>query len=341
MPPPRSSKRLLTLFLFFPVLASLLTAYSQCAEDTTSQPNIAMATTRILKWRDDKKAVFLLCFDDSAPSAVKLVVPELKKRKITGTFYINPGNGPYKSLKSDWETTVPGPGIEYANHTFTHVGATSAVQLDQELAPCNDEINKCYPDRNPKRLISFGRPGGVPWTVSPAETEAALKKYSLIERPPFIGYPFQIKTQEQMLSYVDKTLASGEMEQLVFHGVGGDWLVTPFEMFTSLLDKLEEHSSELWLTDPISWHQYLTERKLSEIKILGSTSSQIKLQLVSDFDTNLYDLPLSLSTAVPKAWKSCSIQQGSLKATYPVIDGQVFYQATPGKGEIIIEPAGA
>lgn len=38
--------------------------------------------TQILKWKDGKKGAFTLAFDDSAPSQLKNVVPELEKRKI-------------------------------------------------------------------------------------------------------------------------------------------------------------------------------------------------------------------------------------------------------------------
>src|ERR1051326_8577902 len=177
----------------------------------------------------------MLEFEDSLPSQVKVVVPELKKRGIPGTFYINPGKEQFRGFRKEWETQIPGEGIEYANHTFTHTGAKSVEQLEQELEKTNEEIYKCYPDRKRPRLISFGQPGGVPWNVSRSETLALLAKFNLIERPPFIGYPFQIKSQEQMLALVDKALEKGEMGHLVFHGVGGDWLKTPVEIFYSIL----------------------------------------------------------------------------------------------------------
>ena len=79
----------------------------------------------MLKWKDGKKAVFFLMFDDSAPSAVKTVVSELKKRGMAGTFYVVPGGSPFKAAQKAWETELPGPGIVYANHTFSHKGATT------------------------------------------------------------------------------------------------------------------------------------------------------------------------------------------------------------------------
>ena len=51
-----------------------------------------IGTTQILKWKDGKKAAFTLGFDDSAPSQLAHVVPELERRKIVGTGTLGTGN---------------------------------------------------------------------------------------------------------------------------------------------------------------------------------------------------------------------------------------------------------
>ena len=302
--------------------------------DTTSES--FSPETKILKWPEGKQAVFLLQFDDSAPSAIKNAIPELVKRKMVGTFYINPGNGPYKSLKKEWES--PQPGIVYANHTYTHVGATSVEQLDEELEKCNAEIIARYPHLKQPRLISFGQPGGVPWTVPPAEVKALLEKHHLVERPPFKGYPFQFKTADQLLALVDSALAKGDMEYTAFHGVGGDWLVTPMEVFTALLDKLEASRDRIWITDDISWHQYVTERKTAQVKVLSSGKDSLQLQLTSAADPALYDLPLTLETTVPSDWKECRVKQGATEVTLSADHGKIRYSAVPGTQPVTIEP---
>src|SRR4051812_24183829 len=96
--------------------------------------------TKVLKWKDGKAACFLLAFDDSAPSQLKNVVPELQRRKIPGTFYLVTGNGLYASLKSKWEEAVKSPYIVPANHTFTHKGVNNAEELEPELAKCNEVL---------------------------------------------------------------------------------------------------------------------------------------------------------------------------------------------------------
>lgn len=295
--------------------------------------------TRVLKWPDGRKACFVMAFDDGAPSQLKNVVPELEKRKLVGTFYLVTGNSLYASLKSKWEEAARSPYVVVANHTFTHRGVTNAEELEPELAKNNEVLLALYPDRPRPRLLAFGKPGGVPWIVSKEDLSAALARHHLVDRPPFKGPPMNYKSAEETVAVVDRALEKGEMEYLVFHGVGADWLVTPLDWFAALLDKLEANRDSLWITDTASWHQYVRERDGAEIKGAEATAAGLRLELTSKADPALYDLPLTLSTSVPPDWKNCTVTQGQTTTRLPVRDGAVQYHAIPGKGEIAIRTA--
>ena len=209
------------------VLLASPAANGQARSDATSG-------TQILKWKDGAKACFVLAFDDGAPSQLTNVVPELQKRKIVGTFYLVTGNSLYASLKGKWEEAVKSPYVVVANHTFTHRGVNNAEELGPELEKCNEVLLALYPERKKPRLIAFGKPGGVPWMVSDEELKTALDQRHLINRPPFAGPPIHYKSAAAMIAVVDKALNQGGMGHLDFHGVGGDWLVTPLDWFTAL-----------------------------------------------------------------------------------------------------------
>lgn len=300
----------------------------------------AQSDTTVLKWKDGKKAVFMLAFDDSAPSQLKNVIPELEKRKLVGTFYLVTGNSLYGSIRLKWEAATKSPAVEVANHTFTHTGAADAAQLDQELANCNEVLLKLYPERKQPRLIAFGVPGGVPWKVSKDELNQALAKHHLIQRPPFFGPPMHYKSAEEMIAAVDKAIEKGDMGHMDFHGVGGDWLVTPVEWFTALTEKLEASRDVVWVTDTISWHKYLTERQSAEVKMLHADASGMTLELSSKADPAFYDYPLTLSTKVPASWKTCVVEQGKTQATVEARNGAIQYAAIPGGGKIEIRGGG-
>lgn len=318
-----TSRRVLCLLAatsFFPVFASA-----------------ADGDTQVLKWKDGKKAAFMLAFDDSAPSQLKNVVPELEKRKIVGNFYLVTGNGLYNAIKRRWEAAAKSSYVAVANHTFTHKGVNDAAELDPQLAQCNEVLYALKPEGKKPRLFGFGKPGGVPWKVTPEEQAAALAKHNLCNRPPFAGPPINYKSAEATVAAVDAALAKGEMGHLDFHGVGEDWLVTPVEWFTALLDKLESVRDQLWITDVVSWHQYVTERDSAEIKTVSSEADAITLELSSKADPALYDLPLTLSTKVPAAWENCLVSQGANTKALMVKNGAVTYDALPGGGTITLK----
>jgi len=316
-------------------LATTLAAGAVSA-DTTS-PSAKPGDTAVLKWQDGKQAVFLLAFDDSCQSHIKNVIPALKQHGYVGTFYINPGNGPFKSQQKVWETELPGnPAVVYGNHTFFHKGATNAAQLESELSGCEAVIYACHPERKTPFLVSFGQPGGVPWTVSKEEVAAALARHHLINRPNFWGAAIHVKTTADMEALVDKAIAKGDMGHLDFHGVGGDWLAATMDFFNAFLDKLDACRDKLWVADHISYHKYLTERTSAAVKVAQADATQIRLQLTSAADPALYDLPLTLETRVPANWTTCTVAQGTAHQQVSATNGVVRYAATPGAEAIVI-----
>ena len=298
-------------------------------------------TTRIARWKDDKACAFILMFDDSIPSQVKNVVPELTKRGFTGTFYVVPGSGTYAANRKVWEKDIPGAGFELANHTLNHKGGATKDDIAKEIRACNEAIHATTPVLPWPRLVSWGQPGGIKpeaWPVSKDELAAMLKENQLISRPDFGGRGAMIafKTGPEMLAHVDKAIAKGSMECIIFHGVGGDWIATPLPVFIELIDGMVARKDKLWVTHHIAAHQYATERDAATVTVGSNTATKISLTLACTADAKFYDQPLTLVTAVPAEWTKCSIDQGTRHAEVIVKAGTVMYDALPGTEPIVI-----
>jgi len=320
--------------LLLPLLATCLLRCDAQGADAAK-----LGDTQVLKWKDGKKAAFIMGFDDSAPSQLKNAIPELEKRKMVGTFYLVTGNRVWEATKAKWEAAAKSPYVVVANHTFTHKGATSAEELAVEIEKCNEVLYALHPEKKRPYLLSFAKPGGVPWTVTNEEVQVVLQKNNLVNRPPFKGPPITAKNVDEVLAVVDQALAKGDMGYHIFHGVGGDWLATPMGWFVPLLDKLEKHRDELWITDMLSWSKYVKERETAEVKIIEPGPKQIRLALTAKADPVLFDEPLTLSTKVPADWKKSRVAQGNKAAGVPVVNGSVQYDAVPGGAEIAIQSA--
>ncbi|HCE42694.1 MAG TPA: hypothetical protein DET40_04025 [Lentisphaeria bacterium] len=328
----------LTTYAIFAVSISLLA------------DNPAVGTTEIAKWKDNSKACFMIMFDDSWPSHYQVAVPELVKRKMTATFYINPGKGEYKAKKADWEgeKAVWKSGMAYGNHTMSHDGMQNLKDAEWEIQECNKIILDLIPGKNP-RLISWGRPGVKDWNISKEETKAILERNYLIDRPTFDnhGVVYHLKTADQMFALADKAIKDGGMEYIIAHGVerGPDmnWGYQDFwawkqDQFKAVLDGLAERRDrgDLWITDHISYHKYEKERQQGKVETIAADNSKIRLKLTSQANPELYDSPLTLRTAVPKAWTKCKIQQKDKTTTVDVKDGIAQFDSLPGSDEIVL-----
>lgn len=301
-----------------------------------------LGATRIARWQGDRQAAFVLMFDDSCLSHVQHVVPALTARGLTGTFYVNPGSGQWAAKRQAWEKDIPAAGMDYGNHTMTHKGIRGDEEAEREIGGCSEVITKLFPGT---KLISWGQPGGIKpenWTLTKDQLAALLKAKNLIPRPDFGGRGAMagVNNAAQMMGLVDKAVKTGGMEAVIFHGVGGDWITTPLPVFTEFIDELAKRRDQVWITGHIKAHQYATERDGATVTVDKAGAKGISLTLASTADAALYDQPLTLVTAVPAAWKRCTVTQGATKSTVEVSAGSARFDALPGGGPIVLANGG-
>jgi hypothetical protein len=323
--------------------------FHDSARAETSPP---LGESRVAKWKDDKKAAFLLMFDDSWPSHWQVAVPALVARKMTATFYINPGKGEYLKFKDKWENDVWTNGVVYGVHTMTHQGVKDLENAEYEIGACAKVIGATGSGKTP-RLISWGMPGVGPgkWNITGEELQALLKKHHLVDRPTFNdhGVVYHLQKADQMLALADKAIAAGGMEYLIAHGVerGPDmnWGYQDFwawkqEIFFAVLDGLAQRRDrgDLWITDHISYHQYLTERATAKVQTLKADPTGIRLALTCEADPQFYDVPLTVVTRVPADWQECRVTQGDRTSSVAVVNGMVTFDAVPGRHPVDLQP---
>lgn len=314
--------------------------FAHCSAADAPSPG----ATRIAKWKDDKKAALMLFFDDSMPSHVKNVMPELKGRGLVGTFYVNSGSGHYQALKEKWDKEIPALGMEYGNHTYTHKGVRDMAHAEEEFGKCSDAIVAAQNLKRPC-LISFGKPGVKQgdWNINDAQLKELLAKHNLIMRTNVNGRfaLTHLKTAEDMLKIVDKVIADGGMDCVAFHGVGGEWLSISLPIFVTFINGVMERREQLWIAGHIAVHKYDTERSSAEVKVLEAGGAQVRLKLSCKADPQLYDMPLTLITQVPASWQKVQVAQGAKSSVVPASNGTIKYDALPGEEAIVLKAAPA
>ena len=322
---------------------------------TIPVPTVHAATgdSQVTRWKDNRTACFLLMFDDSLPSAFQVAIPELVKRNMIATFYVNPGKIEWTGNAQQWETRIPQTGMVYGNHTWDHSDTTTLAGMDDQIRKCQEKILGIhYPgDANP-HLISYGQPGVNNWYSYGPELTAVLAKYNLISRPPFDAAHaavYGINTIPPILALADNAITAKGMQYFITHGMQRrtsegdpdfgfqDYWAFDKDIYRGALDglKIRQDRGDLWITDHISFHKYETERNASSIAVTSATPTQISLSL-SATTGSLYDLPLTVRTQVPTEWKAAVVVQGSKQVSVPVIAGTIQYDVLPNGGAITI-----
>ena len=311
--------------------------------------SVSSGGTRIARWKDDCTAAFLLMFDDSLLSHWQVAAPELVKRGMVATFYINPGKAEYQKFASRWEGELWKQGMVYGNHTMTHQGFTDLDGAEREIGGCADIIRRIVPGPE-RRLLSFGRPGLPPgrWNISREDFATLLRRHHLIDRPTFDkhGAVYHLQTTEQMLALADRAVASRGMEYLILHGVERigpnvtwqDFWALKQDVFLPMLDGLQQRQAQrrLWITDHISQHQYEIERNSAALSARSAVDGVLHIELTCGADPLLYRLPLTLLTEVPSSWHEALVTQGDREKRVAVTDRFIRYDAVPGGGTIVI-----
>lgn len=326
------------------IFAAILTPALGPLRAAHSDETPPTGTTRVAPWKEDKKSAFSLQLDDSLPSDIENAVPELQKRGLTATFYLNPGMYHYKKNAAQWETELPKlPGVVYGNHTLMHDGLKDYASADADLKQVSATILKAFPGKEP-RLISFAKPGVSKdkWTISDEDYQKVLRENHLVPREEAGLNAAQfnnLKTTEGMLAIVDDGIAKGAKRSILFHGIGGDWLSTPLDVFTPFLDGLVARQDQVWITDHISLHKYETERKSAKVNALENTDKKIQLELKSDADPQFYDEPLTLVTQIPATWKYAQVVQGTAKNVVAAANGLIQFDALPDGVAVVLTPS--
>lgn len=326
-------------------LAAMLSA-TLLATETAEAPG----ATRIATWQDDRKAAFLLMFDDGWPSHWQVAVPELEKRGLIATFYVNPAKGEFAKFPKQWAAALATGAVVLGNHTMTHQGAATPEAGVKEIGDCQAALYRLAPGKEP-RLFSFGMPGVKEWKLPKDQHQATLTANHLIDRPTFSGHGavYHLKTSAEMLALADKAIAAKGMEYLVVHGVERlepkwgyqDFWALKQDVFLPVLDGLKERRDrgDLWITDHVTWHQYQEERRSAQVAVHEASATRITLALTCSADPAFYDCPLTLVTQVPAGWSQVLVVQGGAPTTCTAAAGAVRFRARPGADPITLTPA--
>ncbi len=223
-----------------------------------------------ITWPHHKKAVIVLTYDDGLNSQLNNAVPLLDSLHLKGTFFLIGDALDYNTIPR-WRA-VAKKGHELGNHTLYHpctdkdnpVGSQSYTPstmlreigamnyflfaLDGKIArsyayPCTETSvgGKDYVDSLRKSgTVSYARIGGD-------TDDAVITDFKKLDPLLVPSYGLEEGTSgDQLIAFVKKVEQSCGMGVFMFHGIGGDWIITSPQAHKQLLEYLA-HDKNIWV----------------------------------------------------------------------------------------------
>ncbi len=295
-----------------------------------------IGTTTITQWKDNKKGAYTLRFDDSMLSHHDHTIPNLIKRGLVASFYINPATERYGYGINVWESLASRAGIELCPHSMNHTGAADFEEADYEIGEAFRIVwNLNPPDKS--KLYPFSRGGGTTWPSG--YREAIQNKYPVADYQGKAVRYQGADDRNELINFAKKAINDNAWHTVLTHGTGPnlEWLGFEVSNFEALLDYLVSVKDDLWIGNAGDIYKFVMERESAKVSVKENTSEIIRLNLTSAVDVEFYDYPLTLITEVPSGWEYCHVSQGKLQGIYPVNSGKIMYEAVPNREEVILK----
>jgi sialate O-acetylesterase len=219
-----------------------------------------------------KKAIIVLTYDDALPSQLDIALPQLDSMGFKGTFFLT-GYLTQATIPS-WRQ-VAQHGHELANHSLYHPcfvnpgkgnpadnsANYTVYMIKREIAEMN---NLLYAVDGKAGARTYAYPcteiavGGVKYADS--LSAASIVKYARIGGGPDAVItdfkkidPMQVPswgihggvTGDELIAFAKKAQQTGGLAIFMFHGVGGDYIITPAAAHKQLLLYLKQHQDEI------------------------------------------------------------------------------------------------
>ena len=235
----------------------------------------AFPDLKVAPW-DGHKAACSLTFDDGDPCHLDVVVPELNRRHLHGTFFLIAN---HLDRKDEWRGILK-DGHEIGNHTLDHLHAVGMApeQEEAQVTGAQNVLQKefgipvltfAYPftEVTPSlearvaktHFLARGGYGGGLYIMTPDSNPdwTNLASHMTMSQLPFATYK----------SWVDEDAQKGGWLVFMIHGVlptTTGWQPITQKMFGQILDSLQEPAKDIWVDTLLKVGCYFRAEKMFE-----------------------------------------------------------------------------
>ena len=223
----------------------------------------AIAEERI-SWPENSVAISL-SYDDSLDSQLDHALPALSHYGLKASFYVLPSSGSFQKRLALWRE-VAHAGHELGNHTIKH-SCSGSLENREWVLPSRD-----LDTQTAEALVSEVRLANAmlheidgrnerTFTIPCGDVLAGGKNYVELLSADFVAikgqgvesgfsslYAPDGDSGRDLIKYVEEQASQVRLINILFHGVGGDYLSVSSEAHDQLLNYLVENRDRFWVS---------------------------------------------------------------------------------------------
>lgn len=206
------------------------------------------------KWPDGDRIAISLSYDDALVSQLDNALPALNQRGIKASFYIVPLNIGFTTRLDEWKT-IAMQGHELGNHSLFHA-CLKSLPGREWVEPSNalddKTVQAMVNEIKVANTMLTALDGLTEHTFTPPCFDQMVKDGNYVDavKQQFVGVksledpnfaatiaPSDISS-EQIIRFIKKQPPNIKLINVLFHGIGGDHLVTATDEHAKFLDYL-------------------------------------------------------------------------------------------------------
>jgi peptidoglycan/xylan/chitin deacetylase (PgdA/CDA1 family) len=235
----------------------------------------------VFKWPNDERMAVSLSYDDALASQLDHAVPALNRHGLRASFYILPNSTVIRQRLEEWRA-VAGQGHELGNHSIFHpcraslpgrdwvaghrdLDGYTAEQMKEELTTANTILYAIdgQTDRTLTPPCGDRLAGGEDYISLVSDLFVAIKPPKEVPGFSVTWSPTGVTGQE-LIDYVRQMEGQTRMVNILFHGVGGDYLSVESDAHEELLQFLADNRDRYWVDSFINIMRHAQEVMGSE-----------------------------------------------------------------------------
>ena len=221
-------------------------------------------------WPDNERVAVSLSYDDALGSQLDNAVPQLNHYHFMGSFCLTLSSPVVPPPLYEWRSAAE-HGHELGNHTISHacradisdrdwvapqndLAKRSVVQMVDEVKLANDYLYAIDGKKSRTMMLPCGESQAKDGDYLPQVKDqfVAIKGFEAASLNAIMHMPAELSGAELIAYLQSAKNQQRKLVNIIFHGVGGDYLTISNDAHKELLDFLDQHRDDYWVDSYIN-----------------------------------------------------------------------------------------